>query len=188
MTPVRTAATMHPGESHGRSFTRSLSLAFAGSGLILLLAGAFALYLMSQLGTAVERAIDDILPKTLVAMRLAENSALLAASAPKLTNARTPQETEQLGADLDALKKAIDTHLATLTESSGSDRLAQIRDNVAVLADTLSRLKRATDRRLALDERRSAAMARIHAVHSEFTDMVSPVVWGVSSLTRRCSS
>ena len=105
MNPVRTATKMHPGESHSRSFTRSLSLAFAGSALILLLAGTFALYLMSQLGTAVERAIDDILPKTLVAMRLAENSALLAASAPNLTNARTPQETEQLGADLDVLKR-----------------------------------------------------------------------------------
>jgi diguanylate cyclase (GGDEF)-like protein/PAS domain S-box-containing protein len=171
-------------KTHTKSFSQSLSLTFAGSALVLLLSGGFALYLMSQLGTAVERAIDDILPKTLVAMRLSEHSALLAASAPSLTNARNPRETEQIAADLDDLKKEIDNSLAILEENSQSNRLEQVRNNVAILADTLSRLKSATNQRIALDEKRSSAVAEIHEVHSEFSDTVSPVVWGVSSLTR----
>ncbi len=170
--------------SHKQSFSQRLSLTFAGSAFILLLAGAFALYLMSQLGAAVERAISDILPKTLVAMRLSENSALLAASAPSLTNARNPRETENIAAGLDQLKQEIDNNVAALEETSGADRLAQVRNNVAVLADTLSKLKIATNDRIVLDQRRDSAVARIRDVHSEFSDTVSPVVWGVSSLTR----
>lgn len=171
-------------KTHSKSFGQSLSLTFVGSALVLLLAGGFALYLMSQLGTAVERAIDDILPKTLVAMRLSEHSALLAASAPSLANARNPRETEQVAAGLDELKEEIDNNVALLEETSRSDRLEQVRNNVAILSYTLSRLKSATNRRIALDDRRSSAVAHIREVHSEFADTVSPVVWGVSSLTR----
>jgi len=175
---------MNHSKTHSKSFGQSLSLTFAGSALILLLAGGFALYLMTQLGTAVERAIDDILPKTLVAMRLSENSALLAASAPSLTNARNPGETESVAASLDELKKEIENHVARLEETSRSDHLEQVRSNVETLSDTLSRLKSATNQRIALDERRATAVARMRAAHSEFSDTVSPVVWGVSSLTR----
>ncbi|MEN8131659.1 MAG: EAL domain-containing protein [Pseudomonadota bacterium] len=171
-------------KSHNKSFSQRLSLTFAASAFILLLAGGFALYLMSQLGTAVERAISDILPKTLVAMRLSEHSALLAASAPSLTNARNPRQTEQVATGLDKLKREIDNNVAMLEETSESDRLEQVRNNVATLADTLSKLKSATNERIVLDERHSSAMARIRDVHSEFSDTVSPVVWGVSSLTR----
>ena len=174
--------------SHNRnpigSLTHRLSLTFAGSAIVLLLAGAFALYLMSQLGTAVERAISDILPKTLVAMRLSEHSALLAASAPSLTNARTPREIQEVGADLDTLKNEINSNLSFLEKSSESHRLLQIRSNVAILTDTLSKLKGASNLRVTLDKRHSLALTYIRDVHSEFVDTVSPVVWGVSSLTR----
>jgi diguanylate cyclase (GGDEF)-like protein/PAS domain S-box-containing protein len=175
---------MSHSKTHNRSFRQRLSLAFAGSALILLLAGGFALYLVSQLGTAVERAISDILPKTLVAMRLSEHSALLAASAPSLTNARDSRETHKKAAGLDKLKKEIDSNVSILGEISESHRLTQVRNNVAILADTLSKLKGATNHRIALDERHFRALARIREVHSEFADTVSPVVWGVSSLTR----
>jgi diguanylate cyclase (GGDEF)-like protein/PAS domain S-box-containing protein len=169
---------------YNRSFRQKLSLTFAGSALILLLAGGFALYLMSQLSAAVERAISDILPKTLVAMRLSEHSALLAASAPSLTNARNLRETHQIAASLDKLKKEIDSNVSILEEKSESHLLAQVRDNVAILADTLLKLKGATNHRIALDERHFRTLARIREVHGEFADTVSPVVWGVSSLTR----
>lgn len=152
--------------------------------MILLLAGGFALYLMSQLGTAVEQAISDFLPKTLVAMRLSEHSALLAASAPTLTNARNAQETHQVAAGLDMLKQEIDSNVSILEETSESHRLAQIRKNVAILADTLLKLKGATNERIILDEQHLRALAQIREVHSDFADTVSPVVWGVSSLTR----
>ena len=170
--------------SRNRSFRQRLSLTFAGSALILLLAGGFALYLMAQLGTAVERAISEMLPKALVAMRLSEDSALLAASAPSLANARDLQGTQRVEAGLDRLKKGIDANLSILEQTSKSHRLVQIRGNVSVLSDTLSGLKIATNQRIALDERHATALARIREVHSEFTDTVSPVVWGVSSLTR----
>ena len=124
-------------DSYNRSFRQRLSLAFAGSALILLLAGGFALYLMSQLGTAVERAISEILPTTLVAMRLSEHSALLAASAPGLTNARNSRETQQIAGRLDKLKKEIDSNVSLLEETSESHRLAQISSNVGILSDTL---------------------------------------------------
>lgn len=152
--------------------------------MILLLAGGLALYLMSQLGTAVERAIGDILPKTLVAMRMSERSALLAASAPSLTNAHNLRETRKVAADLDKLRKDIDSNVSILEEISESHRLVQVRNNVAILADTVLKLKGATNHRIALDERHFRALARIREVHSEFADTVSPVVWGVSSLTR----
>ena len=175
---------MSDSTSQNKSFSQRLSLSFAGSAFVLLLAGTFALHLMNQLSTAVERAISDILPNTLVAMRLSENSALLAASAPSLTNARNPSETEQVATGLDDLIKEIERSVAILEETSESDRLEQVRNNVAVLADTLSKLKSATNERIILDQRHSSATAQIRGVHSEFSDTVSPVVWGVSSLTR----
>ena len=130
-------------KTHSKNFSQSLCLSFIGSALVLLLAGGFALYLMNQLGTAVERAIDEILPRTLVAMRLSENSALLAASAPSLTNARNPRETEQIAAGLDELNKEIERHVAKLEEAPQSDRLEQVRNDVATLTDTLSKIGRA---------------------------------------------
>lgn len=172
------------GTSPDRSFGRRLALTFAGSGLVLLLAGGFALYLMSQLGAAVERAIGEILPKTLIAMRLSEQSALLAASAPRLTGARDPRQTEQVATSLDLLKTEIDDGLASLEASYESERLQQIREGVSMLATTLLTLKVATNERIWLDQRRSEAIARIRRAHSEFSDTVSPVVWGVASLTR----
>ena len=172
------------GRSHVGGFSRRLALTFAGSAFVLLLAGGFALYLMSQLGGAVERAIGDILPKTLVAMRLSEHSALLAASAPSLTAARNPQETEQVATALDRLKTEIDQSLASLEENYDAGQLQQVRQKVATLAETLSTLKAATNERIVLDGRHSAAVDSIRQAHSEFSDTVSPVVWGVSSLTR----
>ena len=166
------------------SFSRRIALTFAGSAFVLLLAGGFALYLMSQLGGAVERAIGDILPKTLIATRLSEHSALLAASAPSLTSARDPRETEQVAVRLDQLKTEIDNSVASLEASYESDRLQHIREQVITLAETLSTLKVATNERIMLDRRRSAAIAGIRQAHSEFSDTVSPVVWGVASLTR----
>ena len=171
--------------SHGnRSFRQRLSLTFVGSALVLLLAGGFAMYLMNQLGTAVERAISDILPKVLVAMRLSEHSALLAASAPSLASARDLQETYRVGDELDQLKREIDSNLSILERTSASQRLIQVRNYVRVLTETLSGLKSATNERIALDQRHVSALSSIRAVHSEFADTVSPVVWGVSSLTR----
>ncbi len=167
-----------------RSFRRSLSLTFAGSALILLLAGGFALYLMDQLGSAVERATSDILPKALVAQSLSEHSALLAASAPSLASARDLQETRQVVASLDQLKRRIDENLSVLEQTARSQQLVEVRSNVAMLTDILSGLKGATNKRIALDERHDRIMAHIREVHSEFSDTVSPVVWGVSSLTR----
>ncbi len=171
-------------QGNRRSFRRSLSLTFAGSALILLLAGGFALYLMNQLGSAVERATSDILPKALVAQSLSEHSALLAASAPSLASARDLQETRQVVASLDQLKQRIDDNLSILEQTARSRQLVDVRSNVAMLTDILSGLKGTTNQRIALDERHDRAMTHIREVHSEFSDTVSPVVWGVSSLTR----
>ena len=165
-------------------FRRSLALTFAGSALILLLAGAFALYLVNQLGGAVERAIGDMLPKALVAMRLSEHSALLAASAPSLANARDLEGTQRIERELDLLQREIDGNLSILQQSAGAQQLVPVRGHVAALSRTLADLKRAVNERIALDRRHAAALAGIRDVHSEFTDTVSPVVWGVSSLTR----
>ncbi|MGB5569445.1 MAG: EAL domain-containing protein [Sedimenticolaceae bacterium] len=167
-----------------RSFRQKLSLTFAGTALILLLAGGFALYLMTQLGAAVEQAISEILPKALVAMRLSEHSALLAASAPTLASARDLQATQRVAAGLDQLEKEIEDNLSILKQTSRSQRLVEVRKNVAMLSGTLSGLKSATNDRIALDERHARGLARIRQVHSEFSDTVSPVVWGVASLTR----
>jgi diguanylate cyclase (GGDEF)-like protein/PAS domain S-box-containing protein len=175
---------MSASSSGNRSFRQRLSLTFAGSALVLLLSGGFAMYLMSQLGTSVERVISDILPKSLVAMRLSEHSALLAASAPSLTNARDLQETLRVENELDQLKREVDFNLSILEQTSASQRLVQIRNNVRILAETLSGLKSATNERIALDKRHASALSGIRAVHSKFADTVSPVVWGVSSLTR----
>ena len=175
---------MHVNADHSRNIRQKLTLTFAASALILLLAGGFALYLMSQLGTAVERSINDILPKTLVAMRLSEDSALLAASAPSLSNARNSQETNRLETNLDKLKNQINSNLSFLEETSKSDRLTLIRNNVAILSEALLKLKIATNLRISLDVKRIQSLSQIRAIHSEFSDTVSPVVWGVSSLTR----
>ena len=147
-------------------------------------AGGFALYLLNQLGTAVEHAINDILPKTLVAMRLSEHSALLAASAPSLSNARSHSEIATVGASLDSLNREIEHNVAYLENTSESHRINQIRNDAATLEATLSKLKTAANNRISLDEKRLKSLTRTQEVHSEFTDTVSPVVWGVASLTR----
>lgn len=165
-------------------FVKRVALSYSGSALVLLLAGGLALYLMDQLGAAVEQAISDILPKTLIATRLSEHSALLAASAPKLTSAGDRDHTQQIGADLDLLKSQLIDDVTRLTEISDSQRLGQIKHNVEVITEALSRLKHATEERIVLDDRHTAALARVRQVHAELEDTISPVVWGVSSLSR----
>ncbi len=166
------------------SFKHRLASSFSGGAFILLLAGGFALYLMDQMGTAVKQVTSDILPKTLIATRLSEHSALLAASAPSLTNATDWQQTNAVAAKLDQLKAEVVTSVAILEEISESDRLGEIRAYVITLTDTLLGLKTATNERIVLGSRQAEVLARIRAVHSELVDTVSPVVWGVSSLTR----
>lgn len=170
--------------SKGDVFVRRVALSYSASALVLLLAGGLALYLMNQLGTAVDRTISDILPKTLVAMRLSEHSALLAASAPSLTNARDSEHTQQISAGLDRLKAQVELNVVTLADISRSGRLEHIKQNTEVLAETLAKLKSATIVRNLLDERHAKALARVRRVHSELEDTISPVVWGISSITR----
>jgi len=167
-----------------RSFTQRLSLTFLGSAVVLLLAGCFALYLMTQLGGAVERVIDDILPKALDAMRLSEHSALLAASAPSLAHAPNPAATHEIETGLDQLQVEIDRNLSALEQTAKPERLVQVRRHVAMLSETLDGLKRATNERIALEQRRANALAHIRQAHSEFSYTIGPVVWGGSSLTQ----
>lgn len=159
-------------------------MTFAGSALVLLLAGCFALYLMTQLGGAVERAIDEILPKALDAMRLSEHSAVLAASAPRLASARNQAETQEIETGLDQLRTEIDRNLNALEQTAPAERLVQVRSHVVMLSETLTGLKRAANERIALEQHRANALARIRQAESNFIDTVSPVDYGVSSLTQ----
>jgi signal transduction histidine kinase/ActR/RegA family two-component response regulator len=165
-------------------FKTWLTLAFAGVAGILVFAVVLAFYASAQLGEALDRTSGEILPEMLAALRLAERSASLAASAPTLVNAPDGEQLQVLAQRLSGLLHDIDTHIAILHARADDRTVGDIRAGAGLLAEVLESLQKNTARRLTLARRHDAALTAVRRVHSELVDTVNPVVYGATSLAR----
>ena len=172
------------GSINRNRFKTALYWAFGGIVAVLVTTVGLALYMTTQLGQAVENTTHEILPETLAALRLSERSALLAALAPTLASARDDGELQQLAERLDELIQDIMLSITRLGVRVAPDTVTVLRDRVLLLAHTLQTLKEANAERIVLGQRQSERLAEIRKAHSEFNDTVSPVIYGVTSLSQ----
>ncbi len=171
-------------EADRSRFRTALYLAFGGIAIILIVAVGLAFYTSDQLGRAVERTTQEILPETLAALRLSERSALLVALAPTLASAGDQDQLQQRARQLDELIGEISRHITRLQRRVDPNVIAIVRERVAFLAITLQTLKATNADRITLDDRQKALLAEIGKAHNDLNDTVSPIVYGVTSLNQ----
>ncbi|NJN47069.1 MAG: hypothetical protein HC808_11940 [Candidatus Competibacteraceae bacterium] len=165
-------------------FRVNLYLAFAVIAAILVFAVALALYSANQQSRALARITGEVLPEALAALRLAERSAALAASAPTLANSEDTEQLNQVGGWLDGLIDDIQSHLTELETHVEPETIGNIRREVTRLGDSLSALKEIIRFRSELAQRQATLREQARHIHNELIDTLSPVVYGVTSLAK----
>ncbi|MEO5364813.1 MAG: ATP-binding protein [Magnetococcus sp. WYHC-3] len=194
------------GHRHPSSRSR-LHLAFVGIALLILAATGYASYSFKRFGSAVENTAGQTFPTLTSALQLSEQSALLAAHAPALAGAATPQQLDIIGLRLDAQFNALNHSLhklhglANLTDERGgkpavflalaSTRndtlhtiLARIGHEAGQLSQIHKRLMSASQERLRLAEARQNLLGQVQSLQGDLADTINPVVYGVTSLTK----
>lgn len=174
--------------NRSNTFIRKLSYAFLASISMFLVAGTLTWYLIQQLESAVEVSINQTLPESMIAMNLSESSAELLAAAPELLNAKNKSQTNAIAARLDRLQNDIVTSVNLMEDYNYAHQHIQPGINIRLIVNTLVgnliALKQFADTDLKLKQEMSEALFKVLQVNNELLDTISPVVWGVSSLSR----
>ncbi len=166
------------------TFNHKLIYAFSGIAVILVFSVTLSLYLSQQQHSVVNEAVNKILPESLASMRLSEQSALLAAFAPTLSNARNQLGIELTFSTLDGIIKEINDSSGVLKGNVEDLIMEQIGQNIALITTSLTNLKNATSQKIQLENKHKHASKLITQIHNELEDTINPVVWGVASLSR----
>jgi len=168
-----------------KTFKAKLFLAFFGVALLVLLSTGFAIYSFNQFGEVVDNTAEETIPDMTAAMRLAERSASLAAIAPVLAASEGEEELRQTVIRVDKLIEDIrtDMHFLGIGNWAENTIIFKISADSKIIAESLHRLKDDTLGQLILKKRLQSVLTRIRKSHNNLSDTVSPVVYGVSSLT-----
>lgn|GEM_PF-2807635 len=175
-------------KSTSNSFIHKLSIAFLASISIFLVAATLTWYLIQQLENAVEVSINETLPESMIAMRLSESSAELLTAAPELLNATNQSQTNAIASKLDRLQTNIIDNVNQIENYNYANQHTQpgikIRLIVNTLVGNLISLKLLADNEILLKQQLSKTLFQVQQVNNDLLDTLSPVVWGVSSLSR----
>ncbi|MCU7833636.1 MAG: EAL domain-containing protein [gamma proteobacterium symbiont of Taylorina sp.] len=166
------------------TFNHKLVYAFSGIAVILILSVTLSLYLYQQQHSVVNESNNKILPESLASMRLSEQSALLAAFAPTLSNSRNQLDIEHTFSTLDGIIKEINDSSDVLKGNVEDLIVDQIGQNIALMTTSLINLKKATSQKIQLANKHKQTLKLITHIHNELEDTINPVVWGVASLSR----
>lgn len=168
-----------------RGLKRRLYLSFAGIGLSLLLAVGLALVATDRLGDLLDETHSNTLPRILGGTRLSEQGALLAASLPVLVASEDRSTLDQRWGDIERTIGLIREHLSEISPDGVAVGEADEPLSLAVDAyvEVLKSLRGTTAERLTLLGSQREQLAQTRDLHSALTDTISPVVYGVGSLS-----
>ena len=169
-----------------KSFKAKLFLAFSGIAFLILFSTGFALYTFNQFGKVVDNTAEVTVPGMISAMRLSEQSTLLAAIAPVLAASEEEEELRLTGERIDGLIGQISEGVSFLNTQEGQadeEAIFRISMQSDELGEKLDDLKEISLRQLLLKNQLRSALKEVQKAHNEFADTVGPVIYGTSSLT-----
>jgi hypothetical protein len=162
--------------SSRRSFAWRLFLGFGViAGLTLLAAGMADLSLV-QLRSAISSLAEDSLPNTRAALRLAKESAGIAAAAPALAGAGTIDTAQRLRRSLDVKLGIVDNLADTIDPDLSADRIATIHDAILRMRLAVEKLGAVVETRLALVATRNHYIASMSVAHLTALATLAPLI------------
>ena len=164
------------------TFKAKLGLAFFLVVILIILLTTFSVISFNNFGKFVDSTAGKAVPKMISAMKLSERSTFLAAMAPVLSLSKNEN---QLNTNYKKLKRLINEIHATrdlLNAKTDQKLIFKIKNHSTKMADIISDLKNETLNRIKLEKQRQVFIKDIQAVHDELVDIISPVVYGITSL------
>ncbi|MEQ9330199.1 methyl-accepting chemotaxis protein, partial [Thalassobaculum sp.] len=143
--------------------------------LLTVLAAGIAVAAFTQVGRTLGDVTDRSMPAVTSALRLAVNSANVAAAAPGLISAGTDEGRDAVKAQMNASLGAIDTTLGKIAETD-ADSASELRGLSSGLADRLSQLEAEVASREAARQQLAAARQRVLELHDRFLNAMQPLV------------
>ncbi|MGH6920539.1 MAG: PAS-domain containing protein [Geminicoccaceae bacterium] len=163
--------------SHGFGIKTELLVALSVMAMLTAIASAVAWYAFNNIDGAVTRIIDHTIPEMGNALRLAEKSSEIAATAPGLMGSASQQEWLLERAKLEERAVELGALLAALEASSAVQKpIANLAETAEEIRVELRELSAAVGERLQLKARRDRALADLSAAHAEFLDTLEPPV------------
>ncbi len=166
------------------AFTRRLHFAFWGIVLLTSLATLFSIFSSHRFGQVLDDTLGQTLPQLTEAMRLSEATALVAANAPALALTTDEAEFQSLNSYITALLQQMEQGIANLNRHpESSEALQPMQQDVGHITAAIQRLEKLVHQKLDLNERHKLYITTLQDTQSYLAETVSPVLYGVTSLT-----
>ncbi len=175
------SATPHPIAPRGlrMGIQGRLFLAFGGVAALAAFASAMAWWSFGVLGESMAQLGRHGVPSIVQSLSLAKESTAIAANAPSVANAATPEElSERLGAltqRLSGLKERI-TALRDAAGPGASADLTAVAGLEQRMTANIEKLGKLTGDRLAIEKKLSDLVADAVMSHEDFTDLIAPLL------------
>ena len=164
-----------------------LLIAFSSVIVLIIISTGVALIAFDMFGSTVSNATSKSMPRMAATIRLSERAALIAASAPKIALAKNHKEVREVSTQL---KFHYDNMLSSLDQlkSPMSSNMFQtfLTDSEHMWALT-QEIESLTLRKLDLQQERENIMDEVHNLQDGMDDLLSPIIYGINSLTRLIS-
>jgi len=167
---------------------KRLLIAFSSIVGLVLMATTVGLVAFDMFGRSVDVATSQTMPQMAATIRLSERAALIAAGAPKIVLARSHKEINAEISQLSIHYHNMRKSLETLAKQNSGQNLDAFEENSMKLWEQTVKIRQLAQTRLDLHQRHIIIIEEIHALQNELEDTLSPVIYGVSSLTRLMGS
>ena len=179
-TPISATAD-HSGTSRAaslswfRSIRSRLYLAFGFAAAITVVGSLIALYEFTSIGGTSTEIVSFSIPATVQSLRLAEETAGLVASAPRLMTAADERRRVAVADEITEQARSLAARVEHLQTLEGG-RNTEIDAAQAAMVDLLETLNRAVTERIAISNQRQAMTLSIRKAHDELLEAITPVV------------
>ncbi|WP_135077292.1 ATP-binding protein [Terasakiella sp. SH-1] len=161
-----------------------LLIAFSSIVALVILASSVALIAFDMFGGVVENATSKTIPRMAATIRLSERAALIAAGAPKIALEQTHQDVSEEITRLEKHYKDMRHSLRHLSNEEGTAEFNAFVKNSEKVWQLTLRIRQLTHQRIDQHAQHEAIMKDVHNLQNEMDDILSPLIYGVTSLTR----
>ncbi|WP_085581341.1 methyl-accepting chemotaxis protein [Thalassospira mesophila] len=161
----------------GMGVRGKLLVSFALVGLMAVIAAAVGAISFERFGTELDNITEAKLPPMFAAQQLATESAEIVAIAPRIVAASTPQEEENVKAELDNRVVSLKSRVEQLRESGMQpETLDVIESNSSQLQDTLAQLHDLTQKRFQIADEKAKKLTDFQQMSDRFVSTLKPLM------------
>ncbi|SCA55340.1 putative Histidine kinase [Candidatus Terasakiella magnetica] len=161
-----------------------LLIAFSSIVALVIVASTVALIAFDMFGGVVENATTKTLPRMAATIRLSERAALIAAGAPKIALVKTHK---QVISEITRLSKHYNDmrqSLNMLGQDQDTEQFDHFEKNSERIWGLTLKIRQLTHRRIDQRTVHQTIMKDVHNLQNELADVLTPLIYGVTSLTR----